>query len=129
MSDIFYIDIYRRRSDNFRKECPARMSDGNFIRDHRQSIDREISYMTQSNISNEYEYKNFLQKNGKKIIDAQWDVTTKLNACGVNSPCFHNYPLHSNNKLQHNEMAIYNGVKNGSIKELPKCENHKDLSF
>ena len=116
-------------TDNFRKECPPRMSDGRFLRDHRQAYNREYAYMKKINATTAHDYKNFLQSNGKKIITTQWEDSRLINSCGGNPPCFHNYPLHSNNQLLNNEMNVYNGVKDSSITELPKCENHKDLSF
>ena len=129
MSDNNYLDIYRRKSDNFHQECPARMSDGSFLRDHRQAVDREMAYWNKIEAPTEHYYKNFLQANARKIIDTQWEFATTLNSCGVKEPCFHNYPLRSSNKEHREEMNVYDGVKTGVIKEGPKCEKHSNLSF
>ena len=102
------------------------MSDGSFLRDHRQAVDREMAYWNKIEAPTEHYYKNFYKQCENNRYSMKF---TTLNSCGVKEPCFHNYPLRSSNKEHREEMNVYDGVKTGVIKEGPKYEKHSNLSF
>ena len=111
--------------DNFYQNCPAKMNDARFLRDNRTSHRRELYNMQANGLNRSDDYRLFLQKNAENIMDAEWCKMTNEQSCH-NYPCFHNYPTRSTPGMLNNEMAVYNGVKTGNMKEAPACENFMD---
>lgn len=93
-------------SDNVYPDCPARMSDGRFLGDRRTSDTRELYNMRINGITRAQDYKKFLQKNAKTIMNGEWNQLRKTQTCFKNQ-CHHSYPLRSTPSQMHNEMKGY----------------------
>ena len=77
--------------DNFFKGCPAKMSDGRLFTDYRMSSRRNEHMKYINNISNEDDYRMFLQQNADKIMNTEWQQLRATKSCSVNE-CVHTYP-------------------------------------
>lgn len=77
--------------DNFFGGCPAKMSDGRLFTDYRTATRREEYVKYINNFVRDDEYRLFLQTNGEKIMDKEWNYNKKNRSCWVNE-CVHNYP-------------------------------------
>ena len=110
--------------DNFFQGCPAKMSDGRFLTDFRPADTREQYNKAINNIVRDDEYRIFLQQNGEKIQDAEWQQFKTKEACPTKR-CIHTNPTRSTFGMSYNEMKLYNQVQTGKIKEsdpnYPKC--------
>lgn len=111
--------------DNFYQNCPAKMSDGRFLRDSRSSHRRELHNMKINGITNHNNHRLHLQQNAEKIMDGEWCSLRNNQSCHT-YPCFHNYPTRSTPGMLHKEMAVYNAVKTGNSQEVPGCEDFLD---
>ena len=49
-------------------KCPPRMSDGRHFTDYRNSCVSEVLIQSQNDIENSYQYRQWLQRNGKELI-------------------------------------------------------------
>lgn len=98
--------------DNFFQNCPPKMADqGRHLGDF-QSATRRNEYVKYVNdIYRDDQYRLFLQKNGKEIMDREWAYHNKHNRCWV-SDCVHNYPTRSLPRHLHQEMEAYNSIYN-----------------
>ncbi len=111
--------------DNFFKNCPAVM-DYSMMTDYRQPYQREEYIRNINAISDEYQYRAFLQKNTGKILDAEWNYMTEEYSCNANM-CLHNYPTTSTNKAHAEEMKLYNAIKTGKVDPAQfKCEKKEN---
>jgi hypothetical protein len=111
--------------DNFYSNCPARMSDGRFLRDNRTSHKRELYNMYSNDINRSDDYRLFLQKNAEKIMDGEWCNMRNKQSCH-NYKCFHNYPTRSSPPMLNEEMTIYNIGDTPETALKIKCENFND---
>lgn len=111
--------------DNFYKNCPPRMSDGRFLRDHRTSHRRELNNMQVNGIERADDYRLHLQNNASAVMDKEWCNMRNTKSCN-NYPCFHNYPTRCTPGDLHAEMSAYNSVKTGKTTQAPACENFLD---
>ena len=63
-------------------DCPAIMNDGRFITDYRQNVMINKQLQKQNNIKlNNYEYRQFLIKNARRIMDSNTAVIKEINNC------------------------------------------------
>lgn len=114
--------------DNYYKECPAKMEDGRFFTDYRTSNTREQYVKTINGIVRDDEYRMFLQQNGEKIMDGEWDYMRR-NTCRPQR-CVHTLPTRMTQGSAYRELMLYNDVETGRIKKTdpvyPKCANMSD---
>lgn len=115
--------------DNIYHNCPPKMEDARFLTDYRSSTVRELSAQAASNIMHPDEYRKFLQKNAKQIMDRQWNIHRRSQACEP-KVCIHNYPTRVSPGSFFEELRIYNDVRSGKIKpgdqNYPVCQQYED---
>ena len=115
--------------DNFHIGCPARMSDGRFLTDHRTANTREQYIKAINGFVNDDEFRLFLQKNGEQIMDKEWDVLRKKNSCHTEC-CIHTLPTRATQGQSYDELRLYNAVKTGKLKkndkDYPVCSAPND---
>ena len=105
--------------DNFFKNCPAVMDYASFT-DYRTAHRRE-QYIRQINgVTNDYDYKNLLQNNGIKIMQADWALNKVNYGCNSNE-CIHVSPTSPPPGDFNVEMARYNQVRVMANREIAKC--------
>ena len=110
--------------DNFFKECPAVMDYSSFT-DYRTAHRRE-QYIRQINgVTNDYDYKNLLQKNASKIMKAENDFFRVNYGCSVN-PCIHTSPTSPAPGDFNKEMQRYNNVRVTGNTASAKCTPMED---
>jgi hypothetical protein len=111
--------------DNYYKECPAVMGYSQ-ITDYRQSSAREEYIRNINNIESDHSYRDFLQKNASKIMDAEWNLLTKSYNCQPNV-CIHTSPTRQPEGDQYKELKLYNDTRAGKVKpELVQCKKMPD---
>ena len=93
--------------DNYFKECPPRLEDGHFITEYRNNtrINEYIKYL--NGIERDDDYRMFLQKNGKDIMDKEWDFLKNTQSCWTNS-IIHDYPSRMDPRKLNEELLRYN---------------------
>jgi len=75
------LDNLRVPNNKF-QDCPAIMNDGRFITDYRQNVMINKQLQKQNNIKlNNYEYRQFLIKNARRIMDSNTAVIKEINNC------------------------------------------------
>lgn len=111
--------------DNFYKGCPAVMSDGRFLSDWRQSTVRNENIKNRNGIRRDDQYRNFLQTNGLRIMNNDWDFNRKNNSCWANE-CVHNYPTRTNTLGLIKQRRDYDSVSMPNRKRIFPCNNYKD---
>ncbi len=94
--------------DNHFSQCPAMMSDGRFLTDYRTSTTREENIKYINGITNENNYRLFLQNNTNTIINREWDAYNKFKSCKNANACIHNYPTVVNPESFAEELDKYN---------------------
>lgn len=111
--------------DNYFKNCPAMMEDGQFLTDY-QTATRRNEYIKYLNgIYRDDQYRLFLQQNANTFMNNEWEWNKTNNRCFVN-PCVHQYPTRSSAQQMHMEKlafeSIYNPSKNTEqMKQLKTC--------
>ena len=115
--------------DNFYSNCPPMMSDSRHLTDYRSSIRMNDYIRYVNNIWRDDDYRLFLQKNGKQIMDREWKYLKKNSSCFVN-PCVHNYPTRVNNNQLIQEKIIYDSIfdknTNEQLKAFRVCCQYDD---
>ena len=110
--------------DNFFKDCPAVMNYSlttDYRNHHRR--DQYVKYI--NGISNDYEYRRFLQQNANKIMSAEFDYYKLTNSCQVN-PCIHRSATSPPSGDFNAELKRYNNVKvKGDVSDAV-CEKLAD---
>lgn len=61
--------------------CPALMDDGRAFTDYRSSCFMNNILKTQNNITNSYDYRQFLIKNGSNLINTIRDYNVQKSSC------------------------------------------------
>lgn len=114
--------------DNFFLGCPAKMEDGRYMTDWRTANTREQFNKALVGVSNEDEYRVFLQQNGEKVLDKEWGLL-KSSSC-TSRVCFHSLPTNPAPGASNREFVTYNEVKTGKIDKsnpaYPKCQPMND---
>lgn len=79
---IYYImtKCYKT-SDNYYYNCAPKMQDGRSFTDYRANCTLDNMVSSSNNIQSSYEYRLFLQRNGKKLINKFNDYNYKMNGC------------------------------------------------
>lgn len=108
--------------DNFFKECPAVMDYSSFT-DYRTAHRREQYIRMINGVTNDYDYKNLLQKNASKIMKAENDYFKVNYGCSGNQ-CIHNSPTSPAPSDFNVEMQRYNSVRVGG--NSAKCAPMED---
>jgi hypothetical protein len=109
--------------DNYWKGCPPRMNDGRFLQDFR-TADRREQYIKHINgIVRDDDYRMFLQQNGAKVMDKEWEILRKTQSCFTNA-CIHNYPTRTSPGSNYEELQIYNAVRTNKLKKSNKYYPH-----
>ena len=73
-----------KTSDNKYFNCPPRMSDGRHFTDYRPNCHVNDMIKTDNNISNSFQYRQFLQQNGEQLMNKHREIVCEKNNCG---PC------------------------------------------
>jgi hypothetical protein len=68
-------------SDNFYKDCPARMADARNFTDWRSSCTMNNLVKANNSVSNSFEYRMFLTRNASTISNINESYAEKRNAC------------------------------------------------
>lgn len=110
--------------DNFFKECPAIMNYSSFT-DYRTAHRREQYIRMINGITNDYDYKNLLQKNTSKIMKAENDYFKVNFGCNVNH-CIHNSPTSPTPSDFNKEMQEYNTIRVTGNTGSAKCAPMED---
>jgi len=110
--------------DNFYQTCPPKMSDGRHMTDYRPHthIEEQIKYI--NGITRDDEARLFLQGNGEKIMNREWDYLRQTRSCWVNE-CVHKYPLYMYPPWFSEELHNYNSLADPNHKPMV-CENYND---
>ncbi|CAH6421770.1 Hypothetical protein KVN_LOCUS456 [uncultured virus] len=114
--------------DNFYQNCPAVMNDGRFLRDFQNETKRNDYIKNLNGMWRDDQYRFFLQQNGNKIMDREWQYYKKNNYCHPNE-CVHNYPTRTSNKNFINEKIVYNSLFDNNNKQyepMRKCQPFRD---
>lgn len=99
-------------SDNYNKNCPAKMSDGRFITDYKNSKYRDLYISHINGMKSHTEYRNFLSGNAEKIISNINEYHNANNAGKGNSKCVHVYATTTNMTEMAAERAAYDNKGN-----------------
>ena len=97
--------------DNFYHNCPAHMGHGRHLRDFKTATRRNELIKWISDVTRNDQYRLFLQANGNKILDNEFNFHINKNSCRVND-CVHNYPLRSTPRQYAQEMESHNSIFN-----------------
>lgn len=73
------MDICFNTSNNQHKNSPPRMSDGRNFTDYRSNNYISCHIQKNNQIKNSYDYKDFLQKNARKIMKLNWEYACQKN--------------------------------------------------
>jgi hypothetical protein len=116
--------------DNYFQNCPPKMQDQGRPLSDFQSPTRRNEFIKYSNdIYRDDQYRLFLQKNGKEIMDREWNYYGQTARCWDND-CVHNYPTRSLPSDYYNEMQAYNSIFNQNTNKeyapLRVCEQLND---
>ena len=115
--------------DNYFNTCPPRMNDGRFLEDFRQANTREQFIKMQYGITDEDDYRAFLQKNADSIMNNDWNILRNTQSCKTNC-CIHNYPTRATPGMNYEELKIYNAVRNNTLQSnnplYPACKQYPD---
>lgn len=110
--------------DNYFERCPAMMEDGKIFSDYTQSIVRDIKIKQDNKLIDHNDYRDFLQTNGKKIIESTWD-TMKKKECTENGCVFtKNFTYISNPGYFFDQMIDYNRMMQN--RSNFQCDKKKD---
>lgn len=96
--------------DNFFHNCPPMMEDGGRHLTDYQTDTRRNEYIKYINdIWRDDQYRLFLQLNGKKILDREWEYHKKHNSCWVND-LIHIYPTRQSPMSFMQERQAYDSI-------------------
>lgn len=126
----FKICIDNISMDNYFKNCPPMMEDqGRHLGDYKTATRRNEYIKYINDIVRDDQYRLFLQKNGKEILDREWSWQRKNNSCWEND-CVHNYPTRSLPRHMWQEREAYDSITNPkthqALAPLRKCESWAD---
>lgn len=111
--------------DNFYLNCPAKMSDGRIFTDYRSDTRKNEYIKYLNNITRDDDYRIFLQKNGKQIIENEFNYYKKKQSCN-DMRCVHQYPTQVYAPWFVNERENYDFIsKYPNTKKFP-CTPIKD---
>lgn len=115
--------------DNKYNECPAKMEDGRFLTDYRNSNTREQYIKSINGIMNTNDYRSFLIGNAEKIMDGEWNTLSEKNSCKATT-CYSSLPTRPSHGSNNKEMQLYNMVQSGKLKigdkNYPSCSKYED---
>ncbi len=105
--------------DNYFKTCPAMMQDkGRNLGDFRTDTRRNEYIKKINGICRDDQYRLFLQQNGLKMMNKEFDDLTKNQSCWVNE-CVHNYPTRQSPTTFAQERMAYDSKSDiSTFKEL-----------
>ena len=110
--------------DNFRHNCPPRMEDGRFLSDWRPANTREQFNKAMNGFTNDNEFRVFMQQNGEKIMDNEWNTMRKTQSC-VTKTCIHSLPTTPVPGSGIKELKLYDAVRGHKLlksdPKYPKC--------
>jgi hypothetical protein len=110
--------------DNFFKECPAVM-DYSAMTDYRVSQRRDQYIKRLNNVTNDYDYKDFLQQNASKILDAEWQFNKINYGCHPNQ-CIFNATTSPPPGTFSAELKRYNDVRVRKNYNAAQCPSYED---
>lgn len=113
--------------DNFFNTCPAKSGPGfrelgNYT--NNVNMNQRIAY--NNGISRDDEYRLFLQQNGQKIINSEWNYLKNNNSCWLNGCIFDNPKTLVHPVIFNEEMKKNNGILTGRQTEEYACRKYKD---
>ena len=116
--------------DNYFQNCPPRMADqGRHLGDFKTATRRNELIKYYNNLWRDDQYRLFLQKNAKIILDREWNYHRKRNSCW-NNDCIHNYPYRVTPRQLWQEMEAYNSIgdvdTNKKLAHMRQCSQYVD---
>lgn len=117
--------IFIKDMDNYYQNCPPMMNYGFRELTSYKTPTRTNEYIKYVNgIWRNDEYRLFLQKNGKKLLDREWNYNLKNNRCFENK-CVHQYPTRSTPRHMLQERELYDMINSDKHNNMKKCKKHK----
>jgi len=110
--------------DNFFTDCPAVM-EYSAMTDYRTSQRRDQYIKRLNNISNDYSYKDFLQQNASKILDAEWQFN-KINYGCFPNQCIFDASTSPSPGTFNSELKKYNDVRVNKNYSIAQCKQQQD---
>ncbi len=116
--------------DNYYNDCPALMSDARIFTDYRSSTQRDESIKYINGISNNEDYRKFLQNNASNIIFNIFDEINKKERCMKNE-CIHTSPTRVPIGTFAEERQRYNELSQpaNARKQIYTCQVQKDYTL
>lgn len=115
--------------DNFYQQCPPLMDDNRMFTDWTTSTKREQFIKYINNISDEHQYRLFLQNNAIQFMTNQWDKLKRENSCYVND-CLHKHSSRVNPGIYSTEQIAYNKLLTSQRTPSPEnCEKFNDYNL
>lgn len=116
--------------DNFFQNCPAMMNDGfRDITDYQTATRRNEYIRYVNDIYRDDQYRLFLQLNGKKILDREWEYDRKNHSCWDNA-CVHRFPLRQTTTQFIEERQAYDSIfdpkTNAQLAPMRACKKYPD---
>lgn len=111
--------------DNFFQNCPPKMEDGRHMTDYRTATRREEYFKYVNNIIRNDDQRMFLQQNGERIMDDEWNYHKKTASCWVNE-CVHTYPTRVYPPWFVEERLRYDSLFDPNRKQVFKCSTKDD---
>lgn len=112
--------------DNYYKNCPARMNDGNFLTNYKTSSNYNELIKFKNNIVRDDDYRLFLQQNAEKMMETEWNDLRKNSSCW-NNACVHVYGTRMDPRnFEQERKAFDNLFANTTLSSDNKCKQYVD---
>tara|TARA_B100001057_G_scaffold484891_1_gene563700 strand:- start:995 stop:1558 length:564 start_codon:yes stop_codon:yes gene_type:complete len=95
-----------KTSDNKHFGCPPRMADGRHFTDYRPNCHVNDLVKADNNISNSFQFRQFLQQNGDALMDRNRQLACEKNCCG---PCDNSFDGFADTMLPEKYMFVTDG--------------------
>ena len=110
--------------DNIYKQCPPKMGDTRWMTDYRSANTREQHNKYKNGITDDDEYRTFLQNNGTTLMDNTWQHL-KEKSCKANT-CVHNkFPTRMSPGQFYEQIHLYDNIQTNKI-EAQQCIMYND---
>jgi hypothetical protein len=111
--------------DNFFKNCPPKMEDSRQLTDYRTATRREEYIKYVNNVIRNDDYRLFLQQNGNRFMDDEWNYYKNTGSCWTNE-CVHNYPTRVYPPWFVEERHRYDQLQKPVRNQIYKCSDKLD---
>ena len=110
-----------KTSDNKHFGCPPRMADGRHFSDYRPECHVNDLIRADNNISNSFQYRQFLQQNGEQLMDRNRQLACQLNCC---LPCSETQEGFESTALPEKYMWVSDGRVTKAVLNDPNGIGH-----